>query len=799
MYNISWNKRKRLLNALAVGALLLAGGAGRASAAADPTTCKRAIARASATFERTKLRALQGCEDLKRKGKLPATTDCLTETKTSAKIAKASTSFSSTIGKGCTGLSLTQIGWDGSGNAGNPVLAKACSAGKRPGNLCGRETECPGICVGGGKDDESCTFNSSCQLHVCVKANCIGGTQNGVDCSSLAAATACQAGGGVCNWGNGCDGGSSSSLGVCVGGTSPNKACFADSDCSGGGVCDSGCNTGNRLDCQSGACNGALCGTNKDCGFCAALTPNQNQSCAADADCGKVCTGGSRNGQPCKVLATDCPGGGTACAAIAGGCHTGTCSGGFCQSGSGLLTAGFARPSAGFCAPVDRCPSFENNQLLNVKTCDGDAVHNGAFCSSTADCGAGLCKNGCDFALSSVTDVVSCLECVGESSVDQINSAVYGQLKPTTYTCFGGTNSGLPCTPATATTDCPGGKCQSPTADKSLELCKQGIGKAAAKFFDTKRAALAVCEDSIINAGSGTCPDSKATAKISAASAKLLSDIAKVCAGKDKAFGGSGAANLDFAPDAIGNTFSCANFTDPNGGPNCSGPINTLQDLANCIQCVTEFKVDCTDRIAAPQVGTTAQPVFAQCNPTCGNSKIDGRCSVTTGTNCFSTLDCPSGESCIPIETCDDGNAVSGDTCPSNCFIHSCSASATTHFMLISSNAPAGVELGAMAVYVEYPDGTVGIPGSGNDAQVQGSLTVPFDAFSSINDLEYAVRIALIGNGGAMFPGVVAVVQVDQCTGASDPTNDQFRCSVESAADTNGNTVAGASCSVTVF
>ena len=289
---------------------------------------------------------------------------------------------------------------------------------------------------------------------------------------------------------------------------------------------------------------------------------------------------------------------------------------------------------------------------------------------------------------------------------------------------------------------------------------------------------------------------------------------------------------MDALPDNVGNLFNCANFTDPNGGPACAGatgrgPINTLEDLANCIECLTEFKVDCADRIAAPMVGTTAQPVFAQCNPLCGNGKIDGHCSVTTATTCGSTLDCPSGESCIPVETCDDGNAASGDNCPSNCIIKACSASGKHKDIAISFTAPAGVDLGAMAVYVEYPDGTVGIPGSANDQQVQDSLTVPFDAFSSINDLDYAVRITVVGNGGAMFPGVVAVVQLDQCTeapkacahGSNDgtpcttnavctgggqcltvaPTNDQFRCSVESAADTNGNTVQGVSCSVTVF
>jgi hypothetical protein len=790
MYHNQWNTRKGTVAVLAAAMGLFSLASPARAGVAPATKCKTAISKAAATFERSKLKWLQKCEDSKRKGKLPATTICLTETKTAASIAKEQAKVPASIGKACSGATLSTIGWAG--------LAKTCSGGKRPGVGCGRETECPGICIGGGKDDESCTFNSSCANRVCVHANCIGGgARNGTPCDSASTKAACEAATGVCNWLNGCDGGSSGALGNCNGGTKNQATCNADSDCPGG-FCDPGCNTGSLLDCQAGVCDGAMCGNNKDCGLCQAGSPNQNQSCAADTDCGKLCVGGTKAGAACKVAATDCPGGGT-CSVTTGSCVTGTCTAGFCSATSGLAVAGDARPSTGLCLAVDRCPAFESNKLLTVKTCDGGS-NNGKFCTSDAGCTGGSCKDGCDFALSSTADVASCLTCIGEASVDQINqSVVYGEMKPATYSCVGGANDQLPCTPATASTDCPSGKCKLSANDKAIEKCKQGLGKAAQKFFDQKRNFLEQCEERILTAGSGSCPDATATPKIKAASDKLLSGIAKACAGKDKAFGGTG-TNVDALPDDVGNLFTCANFTVPGAPVSCAGAngrgaINTLDDLAQCIQCLTEFKVDCTDRIAAPATGA----VFPECNPLCGNGKIDGHCSVTTTSTCGSTLDCPSGESCVPIETCDDGNAVSGDTCPSNCVIQSCTLSGSTKAIQINVTAPAGVNLAGLSVYVEYPDGTVAIPGHGNDQSVQDSLTVPFDAFSSINDLDYAVRITLIANSPATVPNPAAVVQLDQCSGAAAPTDNQFRCAVESAADTNSNNASGVSCSVTVL
>lgn len=815
MYYNLWNKRKTIHTTLAAAALLLVLGPQRARAI-DPTGCKRAIAKASASFERAKLKALQGCEDKKRKGKLSAGTTCLTEAKTAPKIVAAQTALSTAISHACGTLLLSQIGWDGSGSGGNPVLAKTCADGERLGDACSLELQCPGQCVGGNKDTEGCTFTATCAGRICQHANCIGGTQAKQPCDNAATKAACTGGGGVCNWLEECDGGSAAKLGLCAGGSNANNTCFADSDCPSS-FCDSGCNTGNSLDCVAGYCTGALCNTanaNKDCGVCTS-GPNFQQTCNGDGDCGKACSGhgntpcnsaadckmcSGHGNAPCHTSADcvtpdTCGVDGDSCGNVTGACSTGTCTAGFCAAAG---PENRRLSTAPFCAPVDRCPNFENNKLAGVRTCDG-GTNNGKSCATDANCPSGKCNTGCSFALSTTADVTNCVACIGEASIDQLNGLVYGNLKPATYSCARGANDQLPCTLATATTDCPApGKCK--LTSTGLEVCKQAVGKAAAKFFDTKRNLLQKCEDAILKAGSGSCPDATTTTKITAAADKLSLDIEKACAGKDKAFGGSGATNLDFPADAIGQVFNCSNLTVPNGGPACAGvtgrgPITTLQDLVNCIQCVTEFKVDCTDRIAAPATGA----LFAECNPRCGNALTEGHCSTTTATVCASALDCPSGETCVPVETCDDGNSSTGDSCPGNCSVNPCVPSGSSKFAVISYDAPAGVNLAALSVYVQYPDGTVSLPGHANDQTVQDRVTVPFDAFSSVNDLDYALKIAVVGNGGVMFPGIAVVVQFDTCTAAPDPTNDQFLCSVQSAADTNGNTVQGVTCSVTVF
>jgi len=151
-------------------------------------------------------------------------------------------------------------------------------------------------------------------------------------------------------------------------------------------------------------------------------------------------------------------------------------------------------------------------------------------------------------------------------------------------------------------------------------------------------------------------------------------------------------------------------------------------------------------------------------------------------------------------ETCDDGNTVDGDACPASCRIRSCTATGTHLLADVQFSPPAGVDLAGITVFVRYPDGVVRIPGMANDASVQGSImNLPDNGFPTLNDLDYALRVVLFTpDSSPIAPARLFTIQFDTCTGAALPQASDFLCSVESAADTNNDPVAGAACSVSL-
>ena len=81
--------------------------------------------------------------------------------------------------------------------------------------------------------------------------------------------------------------------------------------------------------------------------------------------------------------------------------------------------------------------------------------------------------------------------------------------------------------------------------------------------MQAKVKALAKCNEGIVKTGTGTCPDSKATAAITKAETKMRSTIDKTCGGNDKICGGV-TTNEDTAY-----VFTVADFgfSDPNDVP----------------------------------------------------------------------------------------------------------------------------------------------------------------------------------------------------------------------------------------
>lgn len=739
-----WISRSRMLGACAASALLMV-----LSSTAHAQSCKQVIADQAALFEHTQLTVLQKCEDQKRSGALPAITDCVAINKKKGKyIGAVGTTLAkaqNAVNTACKGASLASIGWGSDGSSGNPVLANTCSAGDRIGEPCVRETECPGTCAGGAEDGGPCTFNSSCANKACVAGTCIGGSQDGKDCSNTKARNKCIKGKGFCPWLEGQAPPGAGNIGFCNGGSNNQAGCVANSDCPGGGFCDGGCNTADLLDSKGGVCESALCSSNKDCGLCSGdhKVPFANLSCSTDADCGKVC---SDTGNSCKTAA-DCPTG--TCGVIAGACTPGTCSNSFCTAGSGA----HGRASTGLCKPAPRCPNFKNNSLPGA-TCNG-GPKNGTACTVDADCkkvkGVQIkCVPGCDFPLLTAKDAGNCATCLAGAAATDLNGLFFGQLT-------------------------------AKSSDTTLETCKTAVGDAGATFADAKRTALKTCEDTVLASGSGSCPDANATSAITTARNALTTAITSACSG--------------LSAQQIATIFTCPAVTVPGASTSCAGPtnradINTVDDLASCIACVADFSTSCTDRLSAPAGGAP----YPECNPVCGNGKIDGHCSNDSTKLCGSSLDCHSPGTCVPFETCDDSNANFADSCPSDCSIAICKPGGSTATISVTFTSPAA--LGALSVFVEYPDGVVAIPGSGVSTDTSRFTADP-SLIVTPNDLDYAVRVGLLAGSGSISSPAFQV-SMDTCDGAAAPTAGQFICHVESASDTSNNVVTGVTCAVSV-
>jgi hypothetical protein len=192
----------------------------------------------------------------------------------------------------------------------------------------------------------------------------------------------------------------------------------------------------------------------------------------------------------------------------------------------------------------------------------------------------GACPNfehgSCANAVTDCNGVSDCLVCVDEAAVDQAIGLYYG-----------GADLG--------------------TSNPAVLKCQRAIGTYTAKFFETKSKALQRCEDGALTGSvAGSCPDAaRAAPAIAKAESKKRAGICKSCGGADRLCGTSD----DLTPATIGFASSCPNVTIP-GGASCGGAVTNLSQLVDCVDCVSEFKVDCLDALAAP----TRKSYPAECN-----------------------------------------------------------------------------------------------------------------------------------------------------------------------------------------
>lgn len=163
-------------------------------------------------------------------------------------------------------------------------------------------------------------------------------------------------------------------------------------------------------------------------------------------------------------------------------------------------------------------------------------------------------------------------------------------------------------------------------------------------------------------------------------------------------------------------------------------------------------------------------------------------------------------------ETCDDGNVVDTDDCPSDCSIAACDPTDTITTATVRF-AGAKKSVAGITVFIDYPEGKASIPGVGSGIpggtvhDVIDPILNFFPTNTAFNDRDHALTAVI---AAATDPGPPAVVEAfgtsadlmkvdfEGCVGQPAPVTADFGCTVVNAAGPDGKVEKSATCSVTV-
>ncbi len=230
--------------------------------------------------------------------------------------------------------------------------------------------------------------------------------------------------------------------------------------------------------------------------------------------------------------------------------------------------------------------------------------------ASTGWGGVGTCPDfetsGCTNPIATCTDISTCVQCVADKAVDQAIATYAGAFNTGEF----GTSS-------------------------VANRCQQQINRAASKYIAVRSKVLQKCWDARLRgAHTNPCPDpgdGRAVKALDKAESKKVGTICRACGGPDGACDGVG----DLAPADIGFASACLGVS-PIAGTSCSGAIVDLSDIVACIDCVADFKTDCADAAAVPQL---VSPYPATCNA--GGTTTSTSAPTTTSSTLSSTTTVP--------------------------------------------------------------------------------------------------------------------------------------------------------------
>jgi cysteine-rich repeat protein len=301
-------------------------------------------------------------------------------------------------------------------------------------------------------------------------------------------------------------------------------------------------------------------------------------------------------------------------------------------------------------------------------------------------------------------------------------------------------------------------------SDADLNKCQQEVGKQLSKFLGAYSKEAGKCRKVRPSQG-GTCPETKSIAKLTKTFGKVLEGVlVKKCS--------------SFSAAQIGLAGTCPSAANSGLGTQASDcsdiAISTVESFLDCAAC------------------NATQTAFNEFSGTCGNGVTDFEVG----------------------ETCDDGNTVDNDACPSDCRVSDCriDPKGKTVDVQVAFSVPVGEEVAALEAFVVYPERAVTLPGSGN---VSTSVTgTPADTSVTVNDTNAGLSIVATDDDGAdaITPGALFTATFTACSSlpkdqpiliaqwegakVKGAKADDFVCVVESAIDTNLDPVDGVTCSV---
>ena len=136
-------------------------------------------------------------------------------------------------------------------------------------------------------------------------------------------------------------------------------------------------------------------------------------------------------------------------------------------------------------------------------------------------------------------------------------------------------------------------------------------------------------------------------------------------------------------------------------------------------------------------------------------------------------------------ETCDDGNRIDNDGCPSNCRVLPCPPSGQRIFVDVNFSTSPETFLQTIVFFIRYPDGTLDVPGASNDPPVIAAVTSDIYAVTP-RDFDYATRVLLEDPSLLGYSdGTAMTVEFEVCAGAGVPPLSAIQCIVESASDSD--------------